>query len=40
MNLMSFWQPAGTYEKVRGMIATLYGGGAVDKVKSTLAKLW
>jgi acyl-CoA reductase-like NAD-dependent aldehyde dehydrogenase len=40
MNLMSFWQPAGTYEKLRGMITTLYGGGAVDKVKSTLAKLW
>lgn len=39
LELMGFGQPAGTYERVRGLIDQLYGGGAVDRAGSLLRKL-
>jgi acyl-CoA reductase-like NAD-dependent aldehyde dehydrogenase len=40
MNLMSFKLPANTYDRVRGMIGQLYGGGAIAKVKDALGRLF
>jgi acyl-CoA reductase-like NAD-dependent aldehyde dehydrogenase len=39
LDLMSFGQPEGTYERMRMIIDQLYGGGAVDKAGSLLRKL-
>ncbi len=40
LNLLSFNLPKGTYERVRGMITQLYGGGVVDRAGEVLRKLW
>jgi aldehyde dehydrogenase (NAD+) len=40
MNLMSFSLPANTYDRIKGMIGQLYGGGVVDKATETFRKLF
>jgi acyl-CoA reductase-like NAD-dependent aldehyde dehydrogenase len=40
MNLMSFRLPKGTYERIRGMIKTLYGDGAVSKAQDFLRRIF
>lgn len=40
LNVMSFGQPASTYDRVRTLIDQLYGGGAVDRAGSALKKLF
>ena len=40
MNLMSFSLPANMYDRIKGMIGQLYGGGVVDKAGETLRKLF
>jgi len=39
MALMSFKLPKNTYDKMRGMVQQLYGGGAVDRAGEVLHKL-
>jgi acyl-CoA reductase-like NAD-dependent aldehyde dehydrogenase len=39
MNLMSFKLPANTYDKVRGMVQTLFGAGPVARVKDAIGRL-
>lgn len=39
LNLMSFKLPANTYDRVRGMIGQLFGGGTVARVKDALGRL-
>ncbi|HLU68389.1 MAG TPA: aldehyde dehydrogenase family protein [Kofleriaceae bacterium] len=36
INLASFKLPRGSYERVRGMIHHLFGGGAIDRLRDTL----
>ncbi len=39
MNLLSFKLPKGTYERIRGMIQQLYGGGVADRAGGVLRSL-
>jgi hypothetical protein len=39
VNMMSFNQPKGSVERMRGMIKQLYGSGVVAKAKDLLGKL-
>jgi len=39
MNLLSFKLPKGTYERIRGMIQQLYGGGVADRAGGVLRNL-
>jgi hypothetical protein len=38
VNMMSFHLPEGSYERLRGVVKQLYGGGFVDKVRERLTR--
>lgn len=39
VDLMAFGQPKGSYERMRGLMEQVYGGGVVDKAQELLKKL-